>query len=126
MKIEHVAVWTEDIEKMKKFYQKYFNVTSTELYHNPKTKFNSYFLSFESGSRLELTNKKFLTSQVSESLGYCHIAIAVGDKNDVDQLTKQLNEDGYPLLSGPRMTGDGYYESVIQDPEGNLIELTIS
>ncbi|EPH97009.1 glyoxalase family protein, partial [Enterococcus faecalis 13-SD-W-01] len=115
MKIEHVAVWTEDIEKMKKFYQKYFNVTSTELYHNPKTKFNSYFLSFESGSRLELTNKKFLTRQVSESLGYCHIAIAVGDKNDVDQLTKQLNEDGYPLLSGPRTTGDGYYESVIQD-----------
>lgn len=126
MKIEHVAVWTEDIEKMKKFYQKYFNVTSTELYHNPKTKFNSYFLSFESGSRLELTNKKFLTSKVSESLGYCHIAIAVGNKNDVYQLTKKLNEDGYPLLSGPRITGDGYYESVIQDPEGNLIELTIS
>lgn len=88
--------------------------------------FFDFTLSFESGSRLELTNKKFLSSRVAESLGYCHIAIAVGDKNDVNHLITKLNEDGYPLLNGPRITGDGYYESVIQDPEGNLIELTIS
>jgi lactoylglutathione lyase len=125
MKIEHVAVWTEDIEKMKEFYQKYFKVISTELYHNPKTKFNSYFLSFDSGSRLELTNKKHLPSRVAESIGYCHIAIAVGNKQDVDDLSNELNKDGYPLLNGPRTTGDGYYEAVVQDPEGNLIELTI-
>lgn len=124
MKIDHIAIWTEDIEKMKAFYQKYFKVTSTELYHNPKTKFNSYFLSFESGSKLELTNKKFLPTRVAESIGYCHIAIAVGSKNDVDSLTNQMNADGYPLISGPRTTGDGFYEAVLQDPEGNLIELT--
>lgn len=124
MHIEHVAIWTKDLEKMKNFYQKYFEVKSTELYRNPKTQFESYFLSFASGSRLELTSKKFLSDRAVDTLGYCHIAISVGGQNEVDQFAKRFVEDGYPLLNGPRTTGDGYYEAVIQDPEGNLIELT--
>lgn len=124
MEIEHVAIYTQDIEKMREFYEKYFKVSSSELYHNKKTSFKSYFLTFDSGSRLELTTKKFLSGRAAESLGYAHIAIAVGDKAEVDRFAQTLNLDGYPLLNGPRTTGDGYYEAVIQDPEGNLIELT--
>ncbi|MGY3771544.1 VOC family protein [Tetragenococcus solitarius] len=122
--MEHIAIWVKDLEKMKTFYEKYFNVESTELYHNKKTGFCSYFLSFEEGSRIELTNKQHLSNRIAESLGYAHIAIAVGNKKAVDVFAERFVEDGFPLLSGPRTTGDGYYEAVIQDPEGNLIELT--
>lgn len=124
MHIEHVAVYTKDLEKMKAFYEKYFNVSSTELYHNKKTGFKSYFVSFDSGSRLELTSKQHLSNRVAESLGYTHMAISVGTKEDVDNYVEKFLADGFPLLNGPRNTGDGYYEAVIQDPEGNLIELT--
>lgn len=124
MKIEHIALWTKDIEKMKTFYEKYFNVKSTELYVNPKTKFCSYFLIFESGSRLELTSKPFLSDRSVDTAGYTHLAISVGAKADVDTFIKTILSAGYPLLNGPRTTGDGYYEAVIQDPEGNLIEIT--
>lgn len=124
MHLEHVAIWTKDLEKMREFYEKYFNVKSSELYYNQRTQFQSYFLSFETGSRLELTTKKFLSDRAADSLGYAHIAISVGTKNDVDSFVEKLVEDGCPLLNGPRTTGDGYYEAVIQDPEGNLIELT--
>lgn len=124
MFIEHVAIWVEDLEGMKEFYETYFEAQTNELYFNPMTKFSSYFLTFESGSRLELTNKKHLSNQVTDSLGYTHLAMAVGSKEDVDALAHRLVEDGYPLLNGPRTTGDGYYEAVVQDPEGNLIELT--
>lgn len=124
MKIEHVALWVTDLELMKEFYQKYFKVTASEKYHNQKTGFQSYFLSFASGSRLELTNKKFLAPRIADSLGYGHLALAVGTKSDVDRMVTDFLEAGFPLLNGPRTTGDGYYEAVIQDPEGNLIELT--
>lgn len=124
MKIEHIAIWVDDLEKMKNFYQTYFQVTSNQMYHNQKTGFRSYFLEFEEGSRIELTNKKHLSPRIADSLGYTHLAIAVGSKSDVDAMTERFVTDGFPLLSGPRTTGDGYYESVIQDPEGNLIELT--
>ncbi len=124
MKVEHIAIWVEDIEKMKAFYQKYFDVSSTELYHNKKTDFRSYFLTFEEGSRIELTTKQHLSDRVADSLGYAHIALAVGDKSAVDDFAERFVKDGYPLLNGPRTTGDGYYEAIIQDPEGNLIELT--
>lgn len=123
MYIEHIALWTQDIEKMKAFYEKYFEAVSSPLYQNEKTGFSSYFLEFSTGSRLELTTKRFLASRASDALGYTHLAIAVGDKKAVDQFTKRFLKDGYPLLNGPRTTGDGYYEAVIQDPEGNLIEL---
>lgn len=124
MHIEHVALWARDLEKMKAFYEEYFHVTSTELYHNQKTSFKSYFLSFATGSRLEITTKRFLPEYLMDTLGYCHLAIAVGNKQDVDAITEKLVTAGFPLLNGPRTTGDGYYEAVIQDPEGNLIELT--
>lgn len=124
MKIEHIAIWVNDLEKMKDFYQKYFQMTASEKYHNQRTGFQSYFLTFGSGTRIELTTKQYLSPRVSDSLGYTHIALAVGDKEAVDNMTEQFVADGFPLLSGPRTTGDGYYESVVQDPEGNLIELT--
>lgn len=125
MTIEHIALWVDDLEGMKRFYKKYFGATAGNLYQNSKTRFNSYFLSFETGCRLELCNKKHLSPHVVDHLGYSHISISVGSKEQVDRLTQKLVEDGFPLLSGPRTTGDGYYESVIQDPEGNLIEIAI-
>lgn len=124
MKIEHVALWVNDLESMRAFYETYFAATAGDLYKNPKTRFASYFLTFDEGSRLELTNKKHLSPLIADALGYGHIALAVGDKAAVDAKTSQLVAAGYPLLSGPRTTGDGYYESVVQDPEGNLIEIT--
>ncbi|MGO4928474.1 VOC family protein [Fundicoccus sp. Sow4_F4] len=124
MHIEHVAIWVKDLEKMRAFYVDYFNVSSSELYYNPKTQFQSYFLTFESGSRLELMTKKFLAGRAVDIFGYAHLAIAVGGKADVDAFVEKMVSKQYPLLNGPRMTGDGYYEAVVQDPEGNLIELT--
>lgn len=124
MKIEHVALWVTDLELVKAFYEKYFEAKAGDRYHNPKTRFSSYFLSFDEGCRLELTNKKHLSPRVADALGYGHIALAVGGKEAVDEKTALLVADGFPLLSGPRTTGDGYYESVVQDPEGNLVEIT--
>ncbi len=125
MHIEHVAIWTKDLEKMKEFYMNYFEAQPSERYHNKKTGFQSYFLTFETGSRIELTTKNFLSDRSVDTLGYTHIAISVGSKQNVDDFVERFLEDGYPLLNGPRTTGDGYYEAVVQDPEGNLIELTI-
>ncbi|MBP1039916.1 VOC family protein [Vagococcus sp. BWB3-3] len=124
MKVEHIGIWVKDIENMKAFYEKYFNAHSNDLYHNQKTGFKSYFLELEQGCRIELTTKQHLSNRISDSLGYTHLAIAVGTKENVDQMTSTFIQDGFPLLNGPRTTGDGYYEAVIQDPEGNLIELT--
>ena len=124
MQIEHIGLWVQDLEKMKSFYETYFNATSNDLYHNQKTGFRSYFLSFESGSRLEIMNRPDITTTAPNSLGYAHLALVVGNNSDVDHLTEKLVKDGFQLLSGPRTTGDGYYEAVIADPEGNQIELT--
>lgn len=124
MRIEHVGLWVTDLENMKSFYEKYFAAKSSSLYVNPKTKFESYFLTFEKGSRLEIMHKKFLAPHSHEALGYAHLAFALQDKAEVDAMVKTFMADGYPLLNGPRVTGDGYYEAVICDPEGNLIELT--
>lgn len=126
MKIEHIGLWTKDLEGMRKFYENYFNAQASELYHNTKTGFHSYFLTFESGARLEIMYRQDITHQIvgGEILGFAHLAIALGNKEKVDALTKQLIEDGYECLSPSRTTGDGYYESVIADPEGNRIEIT--
>jgi len=126
MKIEHVAMYVDDLEKSKDFFIKYFNCQTNDLYHNQKTGFKSYFLSFEEGSRLELMHKENLESkQVKDYLGYAHIALSVGSKERVDELAKKLNEDGYKIISGPRTTGDGYYECAILGIENNLIEITV-
>lgn len=124
MKIEHVGLWVQDLELMKNFYENYFGAKANELYHNKKTGFKSYFLTFGSGdTRLELMNKAALKEVSFELFGYAHIAYQVENKNAVDRLHEQLVKDGYKHVNGPRTTGDGYYEAVIEDPEGNLIEI---
>lgn len=127
MKIEHIGLWVKDLEKMKSFYSTYFHATASELYHNPKTGFYSYFLQFESGARLEIIHRGDVIHRVTggEILGFAHLAISLGSKEQIDELTQKLVQDGFELLSPCRVTGDGYYESVIADPEGNQLELTI-
>ncbi|RDW15009.1 VOC family protein [Oceanobacillus chungangensis] len=126
MRIEHVAIWVNDLEGVKEFYQTYFNGKSNIKYHNSEKEFESYFLTFDSGARLEIMRKQGINEQSrSDQIGWAHIAISLGSKEAVNQLTSRLKIDGYPTISGPRITGDGYYESVIEDPEGNLIELTV-
>ena len=125
MKIDHIAVYVEDLERARSFYEKYFGGKAGEKYHNPRTGFTSYFLIFETGCRLEIMNKPGLpVPQARERLGFIHIAFNVGSKELVESLTCQLNADGYEVISGPRTTGDGYYESQVLDPEGNIIEIT--
>lgn len=127
MKIEHIAMYVNDLEAAKEFFVKYFNATSNNRYHNLKTDFRSYFLSFEDGARLEIMNKpNMLDSKKDISrTGYIHIAFSLESAEKVDQLTAKLLEDGYEIISGPRITGDGYYESSVICFEGNQIELTI-
>ena len=129
MKIEHIAVWTKDLEKLKNFYEKYFGVKSNKKYTNPAKGFSSYFLSFESGARLEIMQIANLENHSSHPeknySGLAHFAISVGSKEKVDKLTSKLQADGYKVLDGPRTTGDGYYESSVFDPDNNRIEITI-
>jgi len=129
MKIEHLAIRVKDIEKMKNFYVKYFNAQVGEKYFNPTKDFTSYFLSFDEGCRLELMYKPSIPSHIidagNEYLGIVHFAISVGSKKNVDELTERLRADKYSVVGEPRTTGDGYYESVILDPENNRIEITV-
>jgi len=128
MKIEHIALWVSDLEAMKDFYIKYFNAQANDLYTNPKKQFQSYFLSFESGARLELMRRADVQSSnnyESPIYGYTHLAFSAGSKSKVDQLTETLRNDGYQVIGQPRTTGDGYYESVILDPENDQLEITI-
>ncbi|HDR6310883.1 TPA: VOC family protein [Bacillus cereus] len=126
MKIEHVAIWVNDLESMRDFYKQYFGGEENSLYHNPKKQFESYFITFEGGARLELMRQVGIDDKIQKQIiGYAHIAFSVGSKEKVNELTTTLREAGYPLLNGPRTTGDGYYESVVSDPEGNQIEITI-
>lgn len=126
-KIEHVAMYCHNLETIKDFYEKYFGCESGEKYTNSIKGFESYFLSFEDGSRLEIMSKASVNEYINpkEYLGFTHIAISVGSKENVDDLTKRLLSDGYEILGPARTTGDGYYESVILDPEMNRIEITI-
>lgn len=128
MKIEHIAIWTKDLERLRAFYEKYFGARANQKYVNPRKGFSSYFLSFASGARLELMQRADVQAvdkgRAEEVLGYAHLAMAVGDKEAVNRLTQKLVDDGFPLMDGPRYTGDGYYESVILDPDGNRIEIT--
>lgn len=126
MRIEHVAVYVQDLEKMKSFYETYFSATSNEKYHNPKTGLQTYFLSFEGGARFELMARPDSCDQEKQYFreGYTHLAFSVGSKELVDSLTTRLKKDGFHVISGPRVTGDGYYESCVLDPEKNQIEIT--
>lgn len=126
MHIEHIAMYVNDLEKTRDFFVKYFDAVSNEGYHNPNTDFRSYFLSFEDGARLEIMYKPNMTQHEKElaSTGYIHIAFQVGSKEAVNELTNRMKNDGYTVVSGPRTTGDGYYESCIIGIEGNQIEIT--
>ena len=126
MRIEHIAMYVTDLEKAKDFFVKYFHAAVDENYHNKATDFRSYFLSFDDGARLEIMTKPQMTTseKALDRTGYTHIAFHLGSKQAVDELTQRLRDDGYPVVSEPRMTGDGYYESCIAGIEGNLIEIT--
>jgi len=127
MKIEHIAIWVMDLEKMKKFYLKFFDLTSNEKYYNQKKEFSSYFLSFNNGARIELMHRLDMSEIIEKSnskLGLAHFAVSVGTKERVNLLTEKFRKNGIRIIGDPRTTGDGYYESLISDPEGNLIEIT--
>lgn len=128
MRIEHIALWTTDLERCKQFYVSYFGAVAGAGYVNSAKGFESCFLSFNDGARIEVMNTTALAPVAIEPgvqrMGLTHIALAVGSEQQVDALTQRLKNDGFPVLDGPRHTGDGYYESVILDPDGNRVEIT--
>lgn len=126
MKIEHTALYVQDLDAAKDFFVTYFGGTAGDIYHNPKTDFRSYFIRFDGGARLELMHKPGLAphAEPNTATGYAHIAFSVGSEEAVNTLTERLRADGYPVYSGPRVTGDGYYESCIIAVDGNLVEIT--
>ncbi|SEG28351.1 lactoylglutathione lyase [Eubacterium ruminantium] len=127
MKIEHVAMYVNDLEEARDFFVKYFGGVSNDGYHNKTTDFRSYFISFDDGTRLEIMTRPEMDDpeKALARTGYVHLAFSVGSKEKVDELTARLKHDGYEVISGPRTTGDGYYESCIVAIEGNQIELTV-
>ncbi len=130
MKIEHLAMWVRDLDRMRLFYETYFGATANDQYTNFRKGFSSYFLSFpDAGPRLELMQmpgiKDHQADGVVQYMGYTHIAISVGSEAAVDALTDWLRIEGYTVVDGPRRTGDGYYESVVLDPEQNRVEITV-
>lgn len=125
MKLDHVAIYTSDLEGLRQFYETYFGGESNSQYHNPVTGLRTYFLSFEGGSRLELMSLPELAEGPGcrPAKGLTHLSFKVTDREAVDALTHRITGDGYILLSAPRITGDGYYESVVADPDGNRVEI---
>ena len=140
MKIEHVAIWVKDIDKVCEFYRKYFGGVVHPLYHNHAKQFTSRFITFDDGARLEVMHRPDIcieqnvgidkivsheTLSDTQHLGFTHLSFSVGSKEEVDRLTQQMSSEGIPVVGQPRTTGDGYYESVVLDPEGNRIEITV-
>jgi lactoylglutathione lyase len=129
MHIEHIALWTYDLERLRSFYETYFEGRANAKYVNPHTQFESYFLTFTDGARLEIMQKPDVPPSANDVerqfTGYIHVAFSVGSREAVDALTDRLRADGYPILDGPRTTGDGYYESTTLDPDGNRIEIAV-
>jgi lactoylglutathione lyase len=129
MQIEHLAIWTPDLERLKSFYETYFGAQAGSKYINPAHQFSSYFLSFDTGARLELMSMPGIPPTQNDPLtqftGYIHLALSVGSEAAVDALTARLRGAGYTVLDNPRRTGDGYYESVVLDPDGNRLEITV-
>ena len=127
MKIEHIAMYVNDLESARDFFVKYLDAVPNDGYHNPKTDFRSYFLSFGDGARLEIMNKPKMEdgARPLARTGYIHIAFSLESKEQVDFLTQQMKNDGYEVVSGTRTTGDGYYESCIVAVEDNQIEITV-
>ena len=126
MKIDHVALYVLDLERAKNFFIRYFNAEANDMYHNPRTGLKTYFLTFADGAKLEIMERSDVVFSVHGPIrqGYNHIAFSAGSKEKVDSLTRRLENDGYKILSGPRTTGDGFYESCVLALENNLIEIT--
>ena len=129
MRIEHLAVWTHQLEALNAFYTRYFGACSNEKYYNPKKQFSSYFLCFDDGARLELMHMPGIPANNNnidqQNTGLIHFAVSTGSKEKVDALTEEIRQGGYTIIGEPRWTGDGYYESVILDPDNNRIEITV-
>ncbi|MDP9087609.1 MAG: VOC family protein [Pseudomonadota bacterium] len=129
LRIEHIAFWTTDIERLASFYATYFGASTGPKYINAKKGYEARFLSFEGGARIELMKSSTLDPVVLERgaqrMGLTHVAVSVGSEQRVDELTSRLIKDGYEIVDGPRHTGDAYYESVVLDPDGNRIEVTV-
>jgi len=125
MKLEHVAIYTERLEELKAFYSHYFQGTPGQIYVNEKKKFKSYFVSFETGARIEIMRREGIYEKKNgqDYIGIVHFAFEVEDEKRVDGITDQIAGDGYEIADGPRITGDGYYESTILDPDGNRVEI---
>lgn len=126
MRIDHFAMYVTDLEAVKDFFIRFFGAKANEMYHNPRTGLRTYFLAFEDGGRLEIMSRPDVLDSEKNLLqsGYIHLAFSVGGKELVDELTERLKANGYPVISGPRMTGDGCYESCVLGPENNQIEIT--
>ncbi len=140
MKIEHIAIWVKDIDRVCKFYRKYFGGVVHPIYHNSAKQFTSRFITFDDGARLEVMHRPDIdvernvgidkivsheTLSDTQHLGFTHLSFSVGSKEEVDRLTQQMSSEGIPVVGQPRTTGDGYYESLVLDPEGNRIEITV-
>ncbi len=129
MRIEHIAIWTHNLERLRQFYETYFDGQANAKYVNPRRQFESYFLTFADGARLELMQMAGVPLTKNDAkqqfAGYVHIAFSAGSREAVDALTQRLGRDGYRILDGPRITGDGYYESSLLDPDGNRLEITV-
>lgn len=129
MTLEHVAIWTDDLERLKEYYIKYFQAESNNKYINPNKAFESYFLSFNSGARLEIMSMPTIPGNLNDTIkaqhkGIIHLAFGVNSMEEVDAKAKELQQDGFSILSGPRKTGDGYYEFETLDPDNNRLEVT--
>lgn len=129
MRIEHVALWVSDLERLRIFYQEHFGAEASQKYVNPAKRFESYFLRLASGARIELMQSPLAGGAPGGGgapvHGYAHIALGVGSTEAVDALVARLRSRGVETVDGPRWTGDGYYEAVVLDPEGNRIEITV-
>lgn len=125
MTVDHIAIYVGNLEAAKNFYVKYFNAVHNNKYHNPKTSLETYFLSFDSGARLEIMSRPNLAAAPTTPLrrGIIHLAFKLGSRELVDAKVEQLRTDGYNIISNPRITGDGYYEACVSDNEGNFIEI---
>lgn len=126
MTITHAAIYTQNLERLRDFYCTWFGGKSCPKYENPKKGFSSYFISFGTGAKLELMNSVYLTETVrrQHAAGYAHLAFSTESEQDVENLTARMKESGVPVVSEPRRTGDGYFESCVLDPDGNRVEIT--
>ncbi|RIH62959.1 glyoxalase/bleomycin resistance/extradiol dioxygenase family protein [Mariniphaga sediminis] len=127
MRISHVAIWTYNLEGLRNFYMHYFDASSSEIYYNHSKEFSSYFLLFDGDCSLEIMEMPKLSKSKNDPMkhytGLAHFAIKVGTKTEVDRLTKLIRNDGFKIMTEPRTTGDGFYESTVLDPDGNRVEI---